>query len=216
MTTISMTFHKKYYKILVALFLTQSSLSYSLEQWNSSGTNSISGYICNAKENTDNTVGCEAFNDLNLQKNTRNIDIGGGKYNQNTIYLQKKFQIKNYVYDPYNRSIEHNEKVLQLAKQNPFDTATSMSVLNVINSKESRMAHIQLMFDSLRTGGIAFFKVYKGNNSGKEKYGQNRFQSNRGAETYANEVIEIFGKNNTQVFARKNLIIAKKTLKNSN
>jgi hypothetical protein len=177
-------------------------------QWNSAGTNSISDYVCNGKGNTDNTSGCEAFNDLGLKPKTRNIDIGGGKYDQNTEYLKRKFHVQNYVYDPFNRSSIHNEQVLKLAKEKPFDTATSMSVLNVVNTQKARLEHIQLMFDCLKKGGTAYFKVYPSNGTGKERYGKGWYQSDRGAKYYVNEVSQIFGHKNTALLKEKDMIKA--------
>jgi hypothetical protein len=201
---------QKYILIYVFLvfFFNISEYAVASEQWNSGGTNSISGYVCNAKENTDNTVGCEAFNDIGLKKHTRNIDIGGGKFDQNTEYLKKEFDIENLVYDPFNRSVEHNKLVLSIAHYNPFDTATSMSVLNVIDTKKARLEHIKLMFDCIHNQGAAYFKVYKGNGSGKGKYGKNRYQSNNGVEFYFSEIASVFGRKNTKIFPKLNLIVA--------
>jgi hypothetical protein len=183
---------------------------FALEQWDSSKTNSVSNYVCNAKENTDNTVGCEAFNDIGLNPNTRNIDIGGGKYDDNTNYLKRKYHVENVVYDPYNRSKEENKKALLLAKQKPFDSATSMSVLNVISSKKELMAHIQLMFNCIHSGGTAYFKIYAGNKTGKPYYRKGIFQSNRGAKSYFSDVEKVFGKGHVTLFEAKNLIVANK------
>jgi hypothetical protein len=180
------------------------------DQWNSSGTNLSIGYRFDSYGVLDNTTGYGAFDDLGLTRNSRNIDIGGGKFDQNSKYLKRKFNIENVVYDPFNRSKLHNEKVLNQAKDHPFDTATSMSVLNVINTKPARLAHIKLMYDCICAGGTAYFKVYRGNGSGKEWYGQHKYQGNRGAETYLDEVKEVFGEKNTILKKEQNLIIAQK------
>lgn len=187
-----------------------SSQIFALEQWDSSKTNNVIDYVCGAKENTDNTVGCEAFDDIGLKPNTKNIDIGGGKYDDNTQYLMRKYQVENVVYDPYNRSEEENKKALSMAKKHQFDTATSMSVLNVISSEKELMAHIQLMFDCIPSGGTAYFKIYGGNGSGKPYYGKGIYQSNKTAKSYIGDVEKIFGKGHVSLFEKKNLIVARK------
>lgn len=198
----------QYLKILLLLFLNVPHNSYSEEQWNSSKTNISIGYRYLSNGQIDNTTGFGAFDDLELKSNTRNIDVGGGKFDHNTTYLFKKYKIINVVYDPYNRSENHNQTVLKLAHKKPFDTATSISVLNVINNKKIRYNHIKLIFDSLHSKGKAYFKVYGGNHSGKEWYGNKIYQSNRGIETYYEEIAQIFGKKNTLLIKEKNLIIA--------
>ena len=45
------------------------------------------------------------------QENTVNLDIGGGKYDLMTNRL-KELGVTNLVFDPYNRSITHNIKVV--------------------------------------------------------------------------------------------------------
>ena len=43
-----------------------------------------------------------------------NLDWGGGKYDKGTKYLNQ-WGIINLVYDPYNRSEEHNQEMLAFA-----------------------------------------------------------------------------------------------------
>lgn len=140
----------------------------------------------------DDTEGLGAMETLPLEPNSRNLDIGGGKYDTITCHLFVQYNIKNYVYDPYNRSQEHNQEVLQRIKEQPVDTVTSNSVLNVILQKTQREEHIKLAYQALRAKGTAFFKVWRGNNSGEAS----QTQSNKEALHYIEELSEVFGANN--------------------
>jgi hypothetical protein len=97
------------------------------------------------------------------------------------------------------RSLQHNEDVLAKARKRPFDCCTSMSVLNVIDTKEARIKHIRLCFDALKAKGSAFFKVWAGNRSGIAAKSEGRFQSNLDAAHYISEVEEVFGKEAVQL-----------------
>lgn len=92
----------------------------------------------------DHTEGFGAFDSLlNVYSlGNRCIDIGGGQHDYNSGYCAYKYLIELSVLDPFMRTNEHNEKILKLAKKRPFDSCTSISVLNVINLKESRIKHI--------------------------------------------------------------------------
>jgi hypothetical protein len=88
-----------------------------------------------------------------------------------------------------------------------FDTATSMSVLNVIADKLDRIKHLKLIYSALKKNGIAYFKIYQGDKSGitnKSKFDQNNLE----LEYYVGEIKEVFDK--IEIFKDKNLIIGYK------
>jgi SAM-dependent methyltransferase len=188
----------------------------SMIQCNSGGTDTVlaDGYLHKPDGTLATLSGIGAFLDIVFEPNTNNLDVGGGKGDAISAYLLKERKVTNYVYDPYNRSKQHNDRILGLAAKGNFDSATSMSVLNVIDNRDARMKHIQLMHSALKPGGKAYFKVYRGDNSGRELLDpqHNRYQSNRGVKTYLDEVTEIFGKDVT-VDKDRNLIIAIKAIK---
>jgi len=158
----------------------------------------------------DNSEGFGAFTDLGLEMmpaRTRNIDIGGGKYDDNIDFLRKSYQINSAVYDPFARNSIHNQHVLSSC---PFDMATSISVLNVIKESADRYAHIKLMRDSIRIGGIAFFKIYIGDKSNIPKMAGYFWNNNWPVSRYLGSIEEVFGKQNVTFIPDKNLIIAKK------
>ena len=75
----------------------------------------------------------------NLSCFDRNLDYGGGKYDAGTEFLSQ-CHITNYVYDPNNRTPEHNAEVLAKA---PYPTVTMLNVLNVIHGRANRVAAIK-------------------------------------------------------------------------
>ena len=85
---------------------------------------------------------------FNVQEGSRNLDIGGGKYDKGSVYLKEERGVENYIYDPYNRTELHNKKVLEEVKQNPPDTVTIPNVLNVIKEPEVRKNVIEQAFNS--------------------------------------------------------------------
>ena len=121
----------------------------------------------------------------------RNLDIGGGAFNQGTEFLAAK-GVANSVLDPYNRSEEHNEAVMAEFAENPADTVTVANVLNVIKEKGARTATIQQAHDLLQPGGTAYFSIYQGNSSGKGKKTTKGWQNNRKTKSYLKEVQAVF------------------------
>ena len=91
------------------------------------------------------------------------LDIGGGSEEGNSAYVKECYDTSLVVYDPYMRSAEDNARVLAEATRRPFDACTSISVLNVISSKEARREHILLCWRVIKETGKAFFKVWPGN-----------------------------------------------------
>lgn len=158
----------------------------------------------------ETTEGFGAYIDFCLKPNTKNFDNGGGTHNYNSQFLKKYHGVINIVYDPYQRDEKENLLALEEVKKNDFDTTTSNSVLNVIDTEEARLKHIALSCQALKEGGIAYFKVYPGDSSHKELREEGRFQSNRPAKTYQEEVEKIFGKGNVVVDVANHKIIAYK------
>ncbi len=156
------------------------------------------------------TEGFGAYLDFCLRPNSKNFDNGGGSHDYNTQFLKNYHGVSNYVYDPFQRSEEVNATTLNEIKKHDFDTATSNSVLNVINTHEARIKHISLSCEALKEGGIAYFKIYPGDRSQVEKKLADSYQSNRSAASYQEEVEQVFGKGNVVVDGKREMIIAYK------
>jgi hypothetical protein len=143
----------------------------------------------------DHTEGFGAFDSIlkTYSLGMRTIDIGGGKYDYAKAYLSHRFGIDQTVYDPFMRSSEENLRALKEARTHPFDSCTSISVLNVIDTFEARKEHLKLCYDVLKEEGKAFFKIWPGDGSGVPAYSKLCFQSNQGPEYYIDEIEAVFG-----------------------
>jgi len=131
------------------------------------------------------------------QPNTINFDIGGGKYNLMTEKLWEK-SVTNLVYDPYNRSAEHNRKIYSLVAEiqlgsGGVDTVTVFNVLNVIKEEEIQLEVLNLAYKALKSGGIVFVRsTYMNPNkaSGVTKSGS--FQHYKTQKEYLEIVKKVF------------------------
>ena len=121
-----------------------------------------------------------------------NLDIGGGKYDLMTEALKEK-GVENLVYDPYNRSVVHNVKIVFKISEMSVDTVTIFNVLNVIKEHDIQMNVIKLAYNSLKKGGMVFVRsTYKNpaKQSGVTKSGT--FQHYLTQEDYLEMVKEVF------------------------
>jgi hypothetical protein len=111
------------------------------------------------------------------------LDYGGGRYDTATNYLEG-FGIENHVYDPYNRSSEHNTEALS----HEFDSVTLLNVLNVIESPQERREVIRDAYGRLKEG-LMIIQIYEGNKSGFGTISKKQtYQGNRKTEFYVEEV----------------------------
>src|SRR5665648_1284885 len=83
-------------------------------------------------------------------------------------------------------------------EQSNFDTATSMSVLNVLTCPVARRQHIELSKKSIEKnvhGGIAYFKVWEGDKTtrvGKHLPNGLYTQMNQPTLFYVDEIQQVF------------------------
>jgi hypothetical protein len=143
------------------------------------------------------------FRNVAWRPGTRNLDLGGGKYDLGTDYLRER-GVENLVYDPYNRDEDHNARVLAAVNETPPDTTTVNNVLNVIKEPEARDAVIGTVARTIRPDGTAYFLIYEGDRKGGGKQTSKGWQNNRPATGYLDEVKAHFG----DVTRKGNLIVA--------
>lgn len=129
-----------------------------------------------------------AFKKIPWEIGSKNVDIGGGKYEKATEYLAA-LRVTNYVYDPYNRTKEHNDMVLE---QKPFDTATINNVLNVIPEEEAQIETLKLANRLVKLGGTIYVSVYEGNETGVGKQTIKGFQHNKKLKEYRDVISKVF------------------------
>ena len=122
------------------------------------------------------------------------IDVGGGKYDHGTEYLQN-YGITNFVYDPYARGYIHNKKVLdEICHRGGADAAFLNNVLNVMPNRNERKDVVKFSYDLLKPGGVLIITTYEGNRSGigraKEYKNGWTWQENRLTTDYKEEIWE--------------------------
>ena len=121
-----------------------------------------------------------------------NLDFGGGRFNTGTSFLEEH-GIESLVYDPYNRSAEHNLLIMKSARSTGVDTITVANVLNVIKDKSERLfalRYVKTISEFNNKNSNIIIQIYEGNKSGKpsEKTVQNNFKT----ESYIPEVELVF------------------------
>lgn len=111
------------------------------------------------------------------------LDYGGGKYNLGINYL-KDAGFDAQVYDPFNRTPEHNDRVLQ----NEYHTVILSNVLNVIKEKTVRLTVIA---HAMEIGEEVFVTVYY---DSKKQEGETPkgYQMHKRLSFYVQEIKEAF------------------------
>lgn len=146
------------------------------------------------------------FRMINLQPGTINLDYGGGRADNVEEALAPK-KVRNLVYDPYNRSAEHNKAVIDRVKENGgADTITISNVLNVIKEPSVRQVVIKNAYKLLKQDGTCYITVYEGRGDGVEGPTKAGYQLNKPTKDYIQEIKEIF----PNVTRKGKLIVATK------
>ena len=117
-----------------------------------------------------------------------NFDNGGGKYDKGTEYL-KGLGVINLIYDPENRTPEHNSSILSQLEDRKADTSTIANVLNVIDDAEARLNVLRL---SKKYAKKTFISVYDGDKSGIGKVTTKGYQLNKKLQEYIPEIKKVF------------------------
>lgn len=126
-------------------------------------------------------------------KGTVNLDIGGGKYDLMTEALKEK-GVENLVYDPYNKSQEHNDNVMdRVSRMHGVHTVTIFNVLNVIKEREIQIEALKLAYNALKLGGMVFVRsTYKNPKKASGVTKSGTFQHYLTQEEYLEIVKEVF------------------------
>lgn len=132
------------------------------------------------------------FKMVNFEPGTVNIDYGGGKFDNVAEYLSD-YDVINLVYDPYNRSKEHNNEVIATLKEHGgADSATCSNVLNVIKEPEVRLNVLSNIKKLVKPGGNVYITVYEGTGKGDERETSSGYQLNRKTADYLDEIQQVF------------------------
>lgn len=124
------------------------------------------------------------FKKVDWVEGSTNLDWGGGAYDRGTVWLKQEFGVVNYIYDPFNRSAQHNYEALRC---NP-DTITCFNVLNVIKEDEVIVSILQEMG---KFNTPIYITVYEKNRDSKgSATGGDKYQRNDSTNKYI-ELIKI-------------------------
>ena len=120
------------------------------------------------------------------------IDFGGGRFDNAVNYLKDK-DVTLLVYDPYNRSAEHNKEVLRVIRENGgADAAINSNVLNVIKEPEARQQVLKNIKKLVKPGAPIYITVYEGSGKGNEGPTKAGYQLNRKTADYMDEIGQVF------------------------
>lgn len=118
---------------------------------------------------------------VDVMTGKRVIDIGGGRFDT-AVEAAKQCGALVSIYDPYNRSEEHNASVLK----GIYDVAVISNVLNVIDSASARADVLKL---AAQKASQILITVYEGNKSGVGKQtSSDSWQENRCTADYVDEI----------------------------
>ena len=132
------------------------------------------------------------YNMVNFRSGDVVVDFGGGKFDNAVNYLKDK-GVTLLVYDPYNRSAEHNKEVLRILKEHGgADAAVNSNVLNVIKEPEAREAVLRNIKKITKRGAPIYITVYEGRGDGAEGPTKSGYQLNRKTGDYMDEVGRVF------------------------
>ena len=166
--------------------------SYSVDLWKTKEQ-----VVTSEETSINKTRKAAVFNILDKQnfwkENTINMDIGGGKFNNATIFLNEK-GVKNYIYDPYNRTEKQNNETVSRAANGKSDTVTINNVLNVIpeeNAQNQKTILLQAK-NALKIGGTVVITNYEGDGTGVGKYTTKGYQQNKKLTSYLEDIKTIF------------------------
>lgn len=129
---------------------------------------------------------------ISLPAGSTGVDFGGGKFDNAVEYLRDK-DVTLCVYDPYNRSAEHNKEVLRILRENGgADFAINSNVLNVIKEEDARVAVLRNIKKITKSGAPIYITVYEGSGTGEGKATSKGYQLNRKTADYLEDIQQVF------------------------
>ena len=134
------------------------------------------------------------------------LDFGGGKYDQLTDTLGE-IGVRNLVYDPFNRSEEHNALVVQMVKARRADVGILSNVLNVVREPNARKDILEDLANGVEKGGRIYITIHEGDKTSKGRKTRCGWQSNRPAKNYMREIRRVFPNSFGTRWGSKALII---------
>ena len=129
---------------------------------------------------------------ISIPKGTVGVDFGGGRFD-NAVEHIRDLGATLCVYDPYNRTAQHNREMLKTLKANGgADWAVNSNVLNVIKEPEARQSVLRNISKITKSGAPIYITVYEGRGDAKEGPTKSGYQLNRKTQDYLEEIQEVF------------------------
>lgn len=129
---------------------------------------------------------------ITLPEGSVGIDYGGGKFD-NAVEALAEQGVTLYVYDPYNRSQQHNRAAIKALRANGgADFAINSNVLNVIKEPEARLNVLENIKKITKPGAPIYITVYEGSGKGNEGVTKSGYQLNRKTADYLDEIKKVF------------------------
>ena len=129
---------------------------------------------------------------ISIPEGTVGVDFGGGRFNNAVEYI-RDLGATLCVYDPYNRTAQHNREMLKTLKANGgADWAVNSNVLNVIKEPEARQGVLRNISKITKSGAPIYITVYEGRGDAKEGPTKSGYQLNRKTQDYLEEIQEVF------------------------
>lgn len=136
-------------------------------------------------ENTSLNQTPATFTNYKFKASDRILDWGGGRYDTSKKALEDTYPgIKVEVYDPFNRTESHNNRILKEFSEDKATVITINNVLNVINSEKAIEDVIADSKKYLAKNGTVYFAIYEGDGSGEGKETSAGYQNNQKASYY--------------------------------
>jgi len=132
------------------------------------------------------------FKSIKWRAFTVNLDIGGGEFEDATMYLAER-DVTNLVYDPDNRSAEHNRDVIvRVIARGGSDSVTLANVLNIIPGWQDRDAILYYSNFLAKSNAPIYIGVFEGDKSGRGRMTDTGWQSNLQLHEYLDAVSNRF------------------------
>lgn len=127
-----------------------------------------------------------------FRKNALILDYGGGKYDDAKDFMAK-YGFNVLVYDPYNRSADHNKMVMSAVAKRKPDYIICANVLNVIKENAIVDDVIKRIKRISGPDTVCIFSVYEGNRTGHGKQsGPDQYQRNQKTDSYIPMISKYF------------------------
>lgn len=172
--------------------LTNALTSAPVQEFDSADTSINSGKLPTVYGKLEFPIGCTVLN------------YGGGKFN-NTIEFGNANGFTDLIFDPFNRTVEWNSKIIATVYKKGVDLAILSNVLNVIKEVDIRGFVLSVLANTLDENKPLFITVYEGDRTGYGRQtSRSAWQENRKLKEYLAEVQKHFA----HVKTRYNTIVA--------